>query len=267
MSDKNSHKILFRFDRLGGFDEIVHFVSTRYGGVSGPPFESLNVGFTAGDDDSSVRRNRQILAENLGIDVAQMVLSKQQHTDIIRVIKDDYDGGRIIPEVADAMVTDRPGWCLSVIVADCVPILMFEPEKKVVAAVHAGWRGTVKRILQKTVELMIGQYGVSADKIIAGIGPSIGPCCYEVGPEVASEVRDSQSGPESLLIVGDSDRFLLDLWEANRRQLLEAGVHGDNIELSGLCTSCNHDRFYSYRYFGGRTGRMAAGVMTRPQAR
>ncbi|HET6454111.1 MAG TPA: peptidoglycan editing factor PgeF [Armatimonadota bacterium] len=151
-------------------------------------------------------------------------------------------------DATDAMITNIPGICLMVLLADCTPILLYDPMQRAVAAAHAGWKGTAKQIGRKVVEAMRDSYGCRPEDIIAGIGPSIGPCCYEVGPEVISQF-------DADLV---HDRNHLDLWEGNRRQLTEAGVR--SIEVAGICTKCNHDRFFSERHTPG-TGRFGAGIM------
>lgn len=254
----------FEFENLSARPEVRHFVTARLGGASPPPHDSLNLGFRTADDPSCVLANRQLLSDALGIQLDRFTVTKQVHGDRIEIIGEgqaglgarDYESGM---DETDALMTNVPGICVMVLVADCVPILLFDPAHMVVAAVHSGWKGTVARIGAKAVRLMAERFGSRASDIIAGIGPSIGPCCYEVGHEV-----ESAFGPDAPLGHRKANgRAHLDLWEANRRILLESGVPDAKIEIARLCTRCNADLFFSERHHPG-TGRFGAGIMLLP---
>jgi YfiH family protein len=159
-------------------------------------------------------------------------------------------------EKTDALVTDVPGVFLMLRFADCVPVLFHDPVRQAVGLAHAGWRGTVSHIARATVEKMVDAFGCSPADIRAGIGPSIGPCCYEVGPEVVSAAQKAFPDAPFVLQRGSGERWHFDLWAANHHQLAAAGV--TEIELSGLCTACRTDEWFSHRAEGGRTGRLAA---------
>jgi len=161
----------------------------------------------------------------------------------------------------DASVTDLTGMALGVLVADCVPILLYDPVKKAVSAVHSGWKGTVSDVPGAAVEAMQREYGSSPSDILAAIGPAIGPCCYEVDQRVVGPLKESIGDREGLLTDKGGGRWLLDLWKANSALLVRTGLRPENIEVVGLCTSCNSDRFYSYRKDGPNTGRMMGLVM------
>ena len=162
----------------------------------------------------------------------------------------------------DAMVTDVPRLCLMVLMADCVPILFFDPRKRVVGAVHAGWRGTVKLATQKTAETLKAKFDCNPTNLLVGIGPSIGPCHYEVGPEVISQVEDTFGSTDGYINDETPDgKGYFNLWEANKRQIIEAGIPPQNIEVAQICTYCNAHLFFSERHQGGRTGRFGAGIM------
>lgn len=245
---------------------MAHFVSLRSGGRSPAPYDSLNLAFHVGDDPQNVLANRKNLAQALGIYVDQFVTGQQVHSANIKAVAAgargsgaaDYDSAL---EETDALMTDVPGLCLMVLVADCVPVLLFDPVKKVAAAVHAGWRGTVQEITDKTVLAMKMTYGCDPKNILAGISPSIGPDCYEVGTEVTLQVERNLSRAGELLRQKDGKVFF-DLWLANKFQLQAAGVPAENIETAGICVHCQHDRFYSVRAAaGGPTGRFGAGIM------
>ena len=244
---------MIQFESLACYQDVTHFVTTRVGGVSLPPYDSLNLGFGARDNPERVLENRKRLADSINVPLGSFAVAKQVHGDRIAVVTESEKGrGAFNYETAldatDGMITNIPGICLMVLLADCTPILLYDPVQRVVAAVHAGWKGTAKQIGRKVIEAMSDSYGCRPEDITAGIGPSIGPCCYEVGPEVIS-----QFGADLV-----DDRNHLDLWEANRRQLLEAGVR--SIEVAGICTKCNADRFFSERHTPG-TGRIGAGIV------
>jgi YfiH family protein len=256
----------FSFRNLSGFSEIRHFISTRVGGCSPPPFDSLNIGFHTADSHANVLENRKRLFNHLGIPLDYLVTAKQVHGDRVAIITQGihqcgaYDYHSAI-EATDSLVTNIPGRCLMVQVADCTPILLYDPLNHVIAAIHAGWRSSVQLIAKKTVCAMIDTYKCRPENIVAGIGPSIGPCCYEVGPEVIAGVQQAMGTLEGLLENGvRSDQPHLNLWEVNRRQLLEVGVREENVEIMRLCTRCHSDLFFSERACRG-TGRFGVGIM------
>ena len=149
-----------------------------------------------------------------------------------------------------------------VLAADCVPVLMYDPRMRVIAAVHAGWRGTVGRIAAKTVERMREKFGCDPRDMLVGIGPSIGPCCFEVGEEVVEAALEGLGDLKGLVETGKHPgKYQLNLWEANCRQLRQVGVEDARIEVAGICTVCHHDQFFSYRGDRGNTGRFGAGIM------
>jgi YfiH family protein len=151
-----------------------------------------------------------------------------------------------------------------ILVADCVPILISDPSKGVIGAVHAGWKGTLEGIAQKTVEALQGLFGCSPEDLVVGIGPSIGPCCYEVGPEIVSRAEEVFRTNKDPVIRGAADnKSYLDLCKANLLQLTKAGIPEQNIELAGVCTGHHRNRFYSYRIEKGQTGRFGVGIVLR----
>ncbi len=260
---------LWHFDNLTRHDNIVHFVTTRRGGYSDAPYNSLNLGLHSGDNPIKVMKNRELLSHVLEIEDGCFLTSRQVHGDKVRVITEEairsgISVHKLMTEAADAMITDLPNFCLAVMIADCTPILLYDPKIKAIGIAHAGWRGTVKKIAQKTVESMIKEFGCKPSDIMAGIGPSISPEHYEVGKDVIEEVKKNlDKGEELIARISDNGKGHFDLWEANRRQLLKAGIPGDNIETAGLCTYGNPDLFFSYRYQGDRFGRLMAGIMLR----
>jgi len=266
---KNNKLTLLHFENLSRYKGIDHFVSTRTGGHSLQPYEALNLSFQVGDDPNRVLDNRKRLTETLGIPLTSLTTAEQIHDARVTVVTEEMRGkGSIHHEEAiantDALVTRQAGICLMVLLADCVPILLCDPSKGVVGAVHAGWKGTLELIAQKTVMAIREEFGSSPEDIVVGIGPSIGPCCYEVGPEIVSRVKDALGNTQDVLKQTSSDgKGQLDLWEANLKQLVRAGIPKKNIEMARMCTCHHHDRFYSYRYERGKTGRFGAGIVLR----
>ncbi len=258
------------FKNLLAHRTIRHFVSTRTGGFSNPPYDSLNLGLHVGDDRNTVLKNRRRLAEAVGISLNQFTIARQIHSGNVRIISDSLRGsGRTDHEDAivdtDAMVTDTLGICLMVLVADCVPMLFFDPARRAIGVAHAGWRGTLKSIGGNTVTTMEKAFGSSPGDIMVGIGPSIGPCCYKVGPDVISQVKGVFQGRNDFIVnETKGGEGYLDLWKANLEGLLRAGIERKNIEIAGRCTCHEQDLFFSYRHQGGYTGRFAAGIMLLP---
>lgn len=245
---------LFRFEsfpRAG----LLHAISTRLGGVSQPPYASLNISPAVHDHPDLVRENRRRFTDALGIREQQLITTRQVHGRDALVVDADFRPADPLP-AADVQVTDQPGWVLTMRYADCVPVLLVDPERPAVAAVHAGWRGTQVRAAGAAVDLLRDRFGADPAALLAGIGPSIGPCCFEVGDEVAVQFADRPSG----LLPRPGCRPHLDLWELNRLALVEAGVRPDRIELAGLCTRCRSDLFFSHRAHGFPGGRFMATI-------
>jgi len=267
---------------------LVHGFSTRAGGVTrayrpGQRAGELNLGFTGTDTRENVLENRRRFREALGAPSMKMVTLKQIHSSSV-LHAGSEDAGRDTPCKGDGLMTGEPGVLLAIQTADCIPVLIADVKKKAVAAFHAGWRGTVKRIVESGVGQMRIAFHSRPDDLIAAIGPGIGGCCYAVGEEVQTEFRSQFAYAEELFHeVADSDPirmkypmlFLtqrppghsnlgpslhLDLMEANRRQLLDAGLRPEAITVVGDCTRCQNNRYFSYRAEQGFTGRMLSGV-------
>jgi YfiH family protein len=257
--------ILF-FGNLSQHKGIRHFVSTRTGGYSNSPYNSLNLALHVGDDPDKVLKNRRRLAEAIGIPLDQFTIARQVHSGTVTVVSEAMKGRgstnqEDAVEATDAMVTDVPGICLIILVADCVPMLFFDPARNVIAAAHAGWRGTLQSIALHTVRAMEKHFGCSPQDILVGMGPSIGPCCYEVGPEVIAQVKAVLSSYQHYIQRESKDgKGYLDLQRANRGQLVRAGIPRENIETANQCTCHNAHTFFSYRHQHGETGRFGAGI-------
>lgn len=258
---------LYRFNLLSNFPNLQHFVSQRNEGVSPPPFHTLNLGFSTGDQAPNVLQNRQLLCKALEIAPESCIFPQQVHGNRVVQVTSAHTGmGAHDPHSAlpecDALVTNVAGLMLCVQSADCVPILLFDPKKEVVAAIHAGWRGTVAKIAWHTTDTLQQLYGTQPANLIAGIGPSIGTCCYETGAEVVALVRDQIPESQSVLKLNQlTGKYHLDLWEANRQLLLSAGLRAENIEIAGICSSCRNDLYFSVRRDKTPTGRYVAGIM------
>jgi hypothetical protein len=265
---------------------LAHGFSTRPGGASlleGKP--ALNLGFTEWDERERVAANREKFAAAVGARGMERVALRQIHSDVIYLAASSNGGEAPNADAprADALITNTPGLLLGVQTADCVPILLADTRRRVVAAVHAGWRGTLARIVQKTLGRMRMEFGTRAREVVAAIGPAIGGGCYEVGPEVAQAfatqfppAAEWFDGPFEQLAHGEEPLWLpwltmmppghvpppprvqLDLRAANRWQLLELGVPEKQVDVSDLCTACRTDLLFSYRREGAKTGRMMA---------
>lgn len=233
---------LFRFARLQAFPELLHGISDRTLGSVYPEKEG----------------GRARLAQALGISPAALVPTRQVHHDrIVRVPGPDYGclGGQ---HPADGLTTDTPGLFLLGYFADCLPILAYDPVHRAVGLAHAGWRGTLLSIAGRLVEEMAAAWGTRPADLVVGLGPAIGPCCYEVGEEVIAGVQAHLPQPGRLLRPGRPGHAYLDLWAANRQTLLGAGVRPEHIETAGLCTACHVGRFFSYRREGRLNGLFGA---------
>jgi len=250
---------------------LVHAFSTRQGGVSRPPFDTLNLGQSVGDDPAAVQENRRRFFGRFGIRPEQVVRVKQVHGD--RVLLVDRSTTRrpgfpfsLIeePVEADAAVTDLPGLALNVSTADCVPILIHDPVRRAAAAVHAGWRGTAARVAARAVEALARAYGSRPGDCRAAIGPAIGGCCYQVDRPVHAQLAAAAATAPRHLEGDGPGRWRADLPGLNRAILEEAGLAPERIEDVGLCTACRRDLFFSHRAHGGRTGRMMNFILLLP---
>ncbi len=242
-------------------NQISHGFTSRLGGVSHGTIEGLNLGFRVKDNPESVMENYRLVAEDLALPLSRTVLAKQTHTDTLRIVTEEDAGKGISKESdiedTDGLITNLKNIPLVVFAADCVPILLFDPVREVIAAVHAGWRGTVKEIGKKAVSLMETRFQSNPKDILGAIGPCIGPCC------LTFDQKDAMVFPESFVTPQSEDKVLVNLWEMNRTQLRSAGLLEEHIDLSEICTVCHQDAFYSYRSHREHTGRQAAVIMLR----
>lgn len=264
MQKINLNKIdIYRFDIFNGHNNILHFITTR----NPDRKKDFNICLWSSDEIVSVIENRRILASELGLQIHNFVFQQQKHTNnISTVVHSDSGKGSVDYQTAlldnDAMITNEEGICLVVIGGDCVPVLFYDPVKKVVGAAHSGWRGTAKRIAEQTILKMKNEFGCNPADIKAGIGPSIGPDVYEVDNLVLEAFSKTYKNTSEIFKPLPNDgKYLLDLWKANKIQLIEAGVEYKNIEISEICTFSNNHEFFSARK--GDNGRFGCGIMLR----
>ena len=258
ISNLTNGEIAFTFPSAEHFHSVMAF-SLRRGGQSPAPFDTLNFSVSQGDSRENVRGNLAILGERIGIDPERIVSCRQVHGDQIHVVE-ALPGA---PLRGDAIVTTIPGIFPAIKTADCVPVLILDPTRKIAAAVHAGWRGTVLRITRKTINLMSKGFGCDPSELVVGIGPGIGSCCYEVDDTVLKPFRRSFQEAERFISPHNSRRnskksYHLDLSAANLSELTAMGVPANNIYAVDLCTACHKDLFFSHRRDGAKSGRHIA---------
>ena len=248
-------------EELSGF---VHAFSTRLGGVSEGIYSSMNLSFTRGDDENSVMENYRRLAEAVGLSVENIVTSDQTHTANVRVITEaDRGNGITKPRPytdVDGMITNVPGLVLATFYADCVPLYFIDPVRKAIGLSHSGWRGTAAHIGAVTVRRMQEEYGSLPEDIYGAIGPSICQECYEVSEDVILEFQKTfpEQSWKDLFYRKENGKYQLNLWEANRQIMLEAGLIEEHISLPGLCTCCNPEFLFSHRASRGKRGNLGA---------
>lgn len=245
---------------------VPHGCSTRVGGVSPAPYDSLNMGFTVPDDPAAVWENRRRFAACLGQENLTWYLSMTHGKEVARIdVKPPVPDAKVTAPrplyPADACITNVPGVPLNLTIADCVPVFFHDPKTRSIGLAHAGWRGTVAGIVKETVAAMSSAYGSRPDDVLVGVGPSIGPQKFEVGPEVVSEFRQAFPQNPELIVEGEGGKALIDLWRANCLMAFAAGVPEANVVVSGWCTVSHPELFFSHRRDRGRTGRLLAGII------
>jgi len=242
---------------------VEHAFTTKVGGVSKGEYKSLNLGLHVDDNKEDVLENRRRICEILNSDYYNLVAGEQLHNDLIKVVsRDDQGRGAVNYKAAisntDALITNQKGVLLTSSYADCTPILLLDPVQEVVGLAHAGWRGTVKKIVQKTILKMKEVYGTKSSDLLVGLGPAIGECCYQVDGKVIKKLANYFNNWENFVTEDGYNRWKLNLAKVNQAQLQEIGVGVENITDSGFCTSCQEQLFFSYRRDNGKTGRMAS---------
>ena len=281
----NNGVLYFTFPMLDREQLFVHGISSRIGGVSEREFARMNLSFTRGDDPDHVRENYRRIAAAVGFDEKRVVCSHQTHTTNVRKVTEadcgkGYDRERDYTDV-DGLITNVPNVILTTYYADCVPLFFVDPVHRAVGLSHSGWRGTVQDIAGVTVRAMKEHYSTDAKEILAAIGPSICQDCYEVSEDVIEEFRrafpengesagtrskyreQAEAGngigtSSSLWFQTKPGKYQLNLWEANRQVMLEAGIPASQIEVTDLCTCCNPDLLFSHRASHGKRGNLGA---------
>ena len=265
--NENNGVTYITFPKLEKYHKnLIHGFSTRLGGVSKDHFATMNLSFHRGDAPETVMENHRRFAKALGYDEKNLVFSDQVHlTNFHKVTREDCGKGILresdIKEI-DGLVTDVPNIPLITFYADCVPLFFYDPDKKVIAMAHSGWRGTVERIGAKMIDFMEIEYGSRREQIVCAIAPSICQKCYEVSADVAEQflTEFGTSYGDSLLYAKNNGKFQLNLHTACKITLLEAGVLENHLDVTDLCTCCNSDFFFSHRASHGKRGNLA-GVM------
>lgn len=243
-----------------GIEGLRHGFSTRHGGVSQGYLASMSFSYNKESEEIVDENFRRFCGAN-GLPFDSLVLTHQTHTANVAAVDEGYcnQGRHRRLRDTDGLVTATPGLGLICFTADCVPLLLADPETGVVAAVHAGWRGTVNSIAAEAVKKMAA-LGAKPENILVAIGPSIGPCCFEVGPEVQKEFTDRFGKKIPIVPSAREGHTMVDLWKANSLVLEECGVAAEHIFTAGVCTFCNHDDYYSHRYTNGLRGSLIAAI-------
>ncbi len=245
---------LLGFSHLSRQRRLQHAVTTRDGGARRPPQKDFNLSYTDSDDPEAVTANRLLLQHALA--PGRLVFARQVHGTAVAALKQPVAAGRFpVVGTADAIVTDRPGLLLTILVADCQAVMLFDPHRRVVANVHSGWRGSIANVIGATVTVMQRDFGCRPADLLAGVGPSLGPCCAEF-------IHYRREIPPPLWAYRISDHHF-DFWALSRDQLIGAGLSADRIGLGRVCTRCHPERFFSYRA-GDKIGRFAAVIGLQP---
>ena len=240
-----------------------HAFTTRFGGVSEGAFASLNLGSNRGDDPAAVRENYRRVAALMGASIDGCAVTKQVHGNVVRIVTtaDRHVCMSAVPYEADGIVTDCLGLPLFCFTADCVPVLLLDPEAKIAGAIHCGWRSSVADILRNAL-IQMEKLGARRERVRAALGPAIGACCFETDDDVPEAVSAYLCGEtEGLFRRRPDGKTLVDLRAANARRLLQLGLAEENIDISDECTVCRHDKYWSHRYTRGIRGSQAACIV------
>ena len=245
---------------------VEHGFTTRMGGVSDGIYSTLNFSFSRGDDPEAVMENYRRIAETFGKTVDDFVCTDQTHTTTVLQVGEEEKGYGVTREKpytdVDGLITNEPGVILSTFYADCVPLYFVDPVHKAIGLSHSGWRGTVGRMGQKTLEAMEKAYGTKPEDVYAAVGPSICQECYEISEDVAEHFYEEFKGHgDEILINKGNGKYQLDLWKTNEIVLLEAGIKPEHLAVTNVCTCCNSKELFSHRASHGMRGNLAAFLM------
>ncbi|MGF0017282.1 peptidoglycan editing factor PgeF [Sporofaciens sp. SGI.106] len=244
---------------------VNHGFSTRLGGVSKGYCSSMNISIHRGDDPEAVDENRRRIAAAIGVKPENMVYTQQTHTTNVSVVT-EADRGKSLPET-DGMITNVPEVCLVTFYADCVPLYFVDPVKKAIGLSHSGWRGTVHKMANVTIERMQKEYGCRPEDIRAAVGPSICQECYEVSEDVIDEFRKNYREEywKDLFYQKENGKYQLNLWKANEYNFLDAGILPEHMAISNVCTCCNPEILFSHRVTGWERGNLSAFLSLKKQ--
>lgn len=253
--------LVYEFPALAAHSCVKHGMSTRLGGVSEGIFESMNLSFGRGDDPANVMENYRRFCAVVGVTAERCVMTRQTHLTNVRCVTEEDAGCGVMRERTyddiDGLVTDVPDLPLVILTADCVPLFFADPKRRVVAAAHSGWRGTAGAIGAEVIRVMKESYGCDPKDILCAVGPSIGPCCFEVDYPVVEAFSEKPFFDASCFTDDNNGKYHVNLWEINRRILLSAGVPAENITVGDLCTRCHPDVLWSHRATDGKRGSLA----------
>lgn len=266
--NNNTDLLYFTFEGLEKTGIVKHCFSTRLGGVSKAHLGTMNLSYTRGDEKECVDENYRRIAEVLGCKVDDIVCSDQTHTtNVKKITAEDKGKGVIKPRDytdVDGLITNEPGIVLATFYADCVPLYIVDPVHKAIGLSHSGWRGTVNRMGAVTLQAMAEEFGTKPEEVYVAIGPSICQDCYEVSSDVADSFREAFSeykNDKKLLYQTSEEKYQLNLWYANDIIFREAGVPGEHIEVTDICTCCNPEVLFSHRASKGMRGNLGAFLM------
>lgn len=260
----NKKVTFLSFPNLEATHLVRHGFSTRLGGVSEGIFSSMNLSFTRGDKEEAVLENYKRISEAIGFSYHNIVCADQTHTTNVRIVtNEDIGKGVTRPRDysnIDGLITNIPGIVLCTVYADCVPLYFVDPVNRAIGLSHSGWKGTVGKIGQSTIDAMKREFGTDPADVIAAIGPSICMDCYEVSQDVALEFKDNFSSIiiEKILYKKENGKYQLDLWKANEAIMLGCGIGKENIQITDICTCCNSELLFSHRASQGKRGNLAA---------
>lgn len=249
---------ILKYPLLEKCQMVNHGFSTRLGGVSTGHCTSMNISTSRGDEPRAIEENRRRIAKAVGVKPEEMVYTQQTHTTNVAVVT-AADRGRILPET-DGMITNEANVCLVTFYADCVPLYFVDPVKRVIGLSHSGWRGTVQKMANVTIEKMRKEFGCLPEDILGAVGPSICQDCYEVSEDVICQFRENYKKEywKDLFYPKENGKYQLNLWKANEYNFLDAGIRKDNIAVTNVCTCCNPEILFSHRVTGFNRGNLSA---------
>lgn len=257
--------MLLSFNLLNQFSDLTHFCTTRIGGFSQGNYASFNLSPYSGDNPEHFIANKLQLCKEIDVKAQNLIIPYQNHgTEILEIDDVFLQSDELLQQKmlygVDALFTKKKNICIGVTTADCVPLIFYDIEKEIIAVAHAGWRGTCNRIAEKLISSLVEQYQSNPESIFVVIGPSISAEVYEVGEDLISKFEENKF-PTSLIFKHINRKTYLDLWQANQYLLEQSGTPASQIEIAGLCTYTQHERFFSARRLGIKSGRMLTGIM------